>query len=393
MLFFFGTRPEAIKLSPLVKELRKYGELFNVKVCVSGQHREMLDQVLEFFDIKPDFDLDVMKQDQDIYDILTKSLEGIRNLIKLCRPDYLIVQGDTTTTFAGALAAYYEKVNVAYVEAGLRSFDKFAPYPEEMNRLLTSHIADLHFAPTQRAKENLLKESVPHKKICVVGNTGIDALFTCLDILGDKDPPGTKTFRHIDFKKKVLLVTGHRRESFGKPFENICEALKSIASNDTVEIIYPVHLNPNVRKPVFKILGALPNVHLFDPLDYPTIVWLMNRSHMIITDSGGIQEEAPSLGKPVLVMRDVTERMEGIEAGTARLVGTNKKVIVRETLNLLENKEEYERMSKAINPYGDGMACVKIRQIFAKRIMDNINNHKTNTNKKPNNKDNNKSIM
>jgi UDP-N-acetylglucosamine 2-epimerase (non-hydrolysing) len=384
LLFFFGTRPEAIKLSPLVKELRKYGELFNVKVCVSAQHREMLDQVLEFFDIKPDFDLDIMKPDQDIYDILTKSITGIRKLIKSCRPDYLIIQGDTTTTFAGALAAYYEKVKVAHVEAGLRSFDKYAPFPEEMNRLLTSHIADLHFAPTPRAKENLMKESIPDDKICVVGNTGIDALFTCLDKLADEEPPGIASFRHIDFKKKVILVTGHRRESFGKPFENICEALKSIASNNTVEIVYPVHLNPNVRKPVFKILGDLPNIHLVDPIDYPTFVWLMNKAYLIITDSGGIQEEVPSLGKPVLVMRDVTERMEGVEAGTARLVGTNKDVIVREAMNLLENREEYEKMSQAINPYGDGTACIKIRQVFAKHIIDNLNNNKANNNKSKN---------
>jgi len=388
MLFFFGTRPEAIKLSPLVKELRKYGELFNVKVCVSGQHREMLDQVLEFFDIKPDFDLDIMKQDQDIYDILTKSLEGIRKLIKLCRPDYLIVQGDTTTTFAGALAAYYEKVNVVHVEAGLRSFDKYAPFPEEMNRILTTHIADLHFAPTGKAKQNLLKESVEENKIFVVGNTGIDALLLCLDGLKNTKPGEFKALDAINFDKKIILVTGHRRESFGKPFEDICHALKTIAKKDSVEVVYPVHLNPNVRRPVFKILDALPNVHLMDPLDYPAFVYIMNKSYLIITDSGGIQEEAPSLGKPVLVMRDVTERIEGIEAGTAKIVGTDHDTIVKVTVDLLENQTEYERMARAINPYGDGTACVQIRQILSSLYEKKINgqNNRSRPNRKASHK-------
>ncbi len=374
LLFFFGTRPEAIKLSPLVKELKKYGELFDVKVCVSAQHREMLDQVLGFFDIKPDSDLDVMKPNQNLYEILNKSITGIRDVITQCRPDYLIVQGDTTTTFAGALGAYYEKVKVAHIEAGLRSFDKYAPFPEEMNRRLTSHIADLHFAPTEKAKQNLLKESVLEDKIFVVGNTGIDALFLCLDKVEKKKPSDFPALRAINFDRKIILVTGHRRESFGKPFENICQALKKLAQSDSVEVVYPVHLNPNIRRPVFEILNNLPNMHLIDPLDYLSFVYLMNRSYLIITDSGGIQEEAPSLGKPVLVMRDVTERVEGIEAGTARIVGTDQEAIIKATLSLLENRGEYERMARAINPYGDGTACAKIRQVLSKLYEKNLNN-------------------
>ena len=366
LLFFFGTRPEAIKLSPLVKELKKYGELFDVKVCVSAQHREMLDQVLGFFDIKPDSDLDVMKPNQNLYEILNKSITGIRDVMIQCRPDYLIVQGDTTTTFAGALGAYYEKVKVAHIEAGLRSFDKYAPFPEEMNRRLTSHIADLHFAPTEKAKQNLLKESVLEDKIFVVGNTGIDALFLCLDRVERKKPSDFPALGSINFDRKIILVTGHRRESFGKPFENICQALKKLAQNDSVEVVYPVHLNPNIRRPVFEILNNLPNIHLIDPLDYLSFVYLMNRSYLIITDSGGIQEEAPSLGKPVLVMRDVTERVEGIEAGTARIVGTDQEAITKATFSLLENRGEYERMARAINPYGDGTSCAKIRQVLSK---------------------------
>ena len=364
ILFFFGTRPEAIKLAPLIKELQKYPERFDVTVCVTAQHREMLDQVLNFFEIKPDFDLNIMRPDQNLFDITTEALKGIREVIVTSKPSWLIVQGDTTTTFVGALAAFYEKVKVAHIEAGLRSFNKYAPFPEEINRVLTTHLSDLHFAPTSRAKENLLKEAVSEDKIFVVGNTSIDALFLCLRKISKKGAEDFGHFKSINFEKKIILVTCHRRESFGEPFENICCALKSIAENNDVEIIYPVHLNPNVREPVFKILNDMPNIHLIQPIDYPSFVWLMNRSYIILTDSGGVQEEAPSLGKPVLVMRSVTERTEGIDTGTAKVVGTDKDRIVSETLKLLGNGKEYDRMARAVNPYGDGNACTRIREIF-----------------------------
>lgn len=368
ILFFFGTRPEAIKLAPLLKEFQKFPEKFDIKICVSAQHREMLDQVLDFFDIKPDFDLDIMKPDQDLFKITTDALIGIKNVITSYKPEFLFIQGDTTTTFIGALAAFYAKVKVAHIEAGLRSFNKYAPFPEEINRVLTTHLSDLHFAPTSRSKENLLKEGVPEDRVFVVGNTGIDALFLGLKIIEERKINAIESFGAIDFRKKIILVTGHRRESFGKPFENICRAVKEIAINNNVEIIYPVHLNPNVRKPVYKILRKIPNVHLIEPLDYPAFVWLMSKSHIILTDSGGVQEEAPSLGKPVLVMRDVTERVEGVVAGTARIVGTNKARIIEETLKLLNNEDEYNKMAKAVNPYGDGFASRRIRQIFEEHI-------------------------
>lgn len=367
-LFFFGTRPEAIKLSPLIKELQKYPEKFDVKVCVSAQHREMLDQVLNFFDIKPDFDLDIMKANQNLFDISIEALNGIKEVISIYKPNLLIVQGDTTTTFIGALAAFYEKVKVAHIEAGLRSFNKHAPFPEEINRVLTTHLTDIHFAPTARAKKNLLRESVPQDRIFVVGNTSIDALFLCMKKVSGKKPEDFESFKSINFDKRIILVTGHRRESFGKPFENICNALRILAKENNVEIVYPVHLNPNVRKPVFKILKDMPNIHLIEPLDYPSFVWLMNNSYLILTDSGGVQEEAPSLGKPVLVLRDVTERTEGIDAGTAKIVGTDMNEIIRETLRLLSNRSEYEEMARAVNPYGDGMASTRIRKVIDKNI-------------------------
>lgn len=368
ILFFFGTRPEAIKLAPLLKEFQKFPEKFDIKICVSAQHREMLDQVLDFFDITPDFDLDIMKPDQDLFKITTDALIGIKNVINSYKPEFLFIQGDTTTTFIGALAAFYAKVKIAHIEAGLRSFNKYAPFPEEINRVLTTHLSDLHFAPTSRSKENLLKEGVPEDRVFVVGNTGIDALFLGLKIIEERKINAIESFGAIDFRKKIILVTGHRRESFGKPFENICRAVKEIAINNNVEIIYPVHLNPNVRKPVYKILRKIPNVHLIEPLDYPSFVWLMSKSHIILTDSGGVQEEAPSLGKPILVMRDVTERVEGVVAGTARIVGTNKARIIEETMKLLNNEDEYDKMSKAVNPYGDGFASKRIRQIFEEHI-------------------------
>ena len=370
VLFVFGTRPEAIKLAPVIERLR-CNSAFRVKVCVTAQHREMLDQVLGIFGIVPDIDLDIMKENQDLFDITIRALNGIREAIRSCRPDWLFVQGDTTTTFAGALAAFYEKVKVAHIEAGLRSYDRYSPFPEETNRVLTTHLADLHFAPTETARNNLLSEGIPDDKVFVVGNTSIDALFSCLKLTEGKSLNDILPLTAIDFDKKLVLVTGHRRESFGIPFENICHALKVIALEKDVEIVYPVHLNPHVRKPVFEILEGLPNIHLMEPLDYPSFVWLMNRSYLILTDSGGVQEEAPSLGKPVLVMRDVTERVEGVKAGTAVLVGTDKDRIVSETLKLLNNRTEYDRISRAVNPYGDGTASERIASILLRECGEN----------------------
>lgn len=364
ILFFFGTRPEAIKLAPLIKELSKYPDRFNIRVCVSAQHREMLDQVLNFFEIRPDYDLNIMKQNQDLFDITSNILKGIKKVIADFRPEWLIVQGDTTTTFVGSLAAFYEKIRIAHVEAGLRSFNKLSPFPEEVNRLLTTRLSDVHFAPTTEARENLLREGIPSDTILVVGNTSIDALFFCLQKVSNEKFEDSQIFKAVDFNKKIILVTGHRRESFGKPFEEICNAIKEIALNKDVEIIYPVHLNPYVRKPVFSILKGLQNVHLIEPLDYPSFVWLMNKSYIILTDSGGVQEEAPSLGKPILVMRDVTERNEGVNAGTAKIVGTDRVKIVAEALRLLNDRTEYKRMAKSINPYGDGKASKRIRKFF-----------------------------
>jgi UDP-N-acetylglucosamine 2-epimerase (non-hydrolysing) len=366
ILFFFGTRPEAIKMAPLIKEFQKSSEGIEIKVCVSAQHREMLDQVLHFFEIQPDFDLNIMRQNQNLFDITINALNGIREVMFHYKPDWLIVQGDTTTTFVGALAAFYQEIKVAHIEAGLRSFNKQAPFPEEMNRVLTTHLSDLHLAPTIRAEQNLLREGMPQDRIFVVGNTSIDALFLCLNKISNKKYDSFAPLNSIKFDKKIILVTGHRRESFGKPLENICHALKSIAKNDNIEIVYPVHLNPNVRRPVSKILENTPNIHLIEPLDYPSFVWLMNKSDIILTDSGGVQEEAPSLGKPVLVMRDVTERTEGIDAGTAKIVGTDTDKIVREASNLLTNKAAYDEMAKAVNPYGDGNASKRIIGIISK---------------------------
>jgi UDP-N-acetylglucosamine 2-epimerase (non-hydrolysing) len=365
ILFFFGTRPEAIKMAPLIKEFQKSSAGFDIKVCVSAQHREMLDQVLLFFEIKPDFDLNIMQQNQNLFDITIQALHGIKEVMSHYKPNWLIVQGDTTTTFVGALAAFYEKVGVVHVEAGLRSLHKHAPFPEEMNRVLTTHLSDIHFAPTIRAKENLLREGVLEDQIFVVGNTIIDALFLCLKKISKKRLDSFDSLNSVDFDKKIILVTGHRRESFGKPFENICHALKMIAENDEIEIVYPVHLNPNVRRPVLKILGNIPNIHLKEPLDYPSFVWLMNKSYIILTDSGGVQEEAPSLGKPVLVMRDITERTEGIDAGTAKLVGTQMENIILETQKLLDHPEEYQRMVNIKNPYGDGKSAERIVHILS----------------------------
>ncbi len=369
ILFIFGTRPEAIKLTPVIKKLRQ-NNCFNIKICVTAQHREMLDQVLNFFDIKPDYDLNIMKPNQSLFDITADTLKGLEGVLDEFQPDLIFVQGDTTTAFVGALAGFYKKIKIAHIEAGLRSHNKYSPFPEEMNRVLAGHLSDYHFAPTQRAKENLFKEGIKDN-VYVVGNTVIDALFLGLDIIKEHgEEQYYKHFDFIDFSKRIILVTGHRRESFGKPFENICYALKEIAERKDVEIVYPVHLNPNVREPVNRILKGINNIHLIEPLEYPYLIWLMNKSYIVLTDSGGIQEEAPSLGKPVLVMREVTERIEGIEAGTAKLVGTDKEKIVKEATKLLDNEEEYEKMAKAVNPYGDGKASERIENIIKYNIQE-----------------------
>ena len=362
-LFIFGTRPEAIKLAPLILALREKAQ---VEVCVTAQHREMLDQVLGFFSIVPDYDLDVMRPDQTLFGLTAHCLQLLEGVIKKSAPGVVIVQGDTTTAFVGALAGFYSRTKVAHIEAGLRSFDKHSPFPEEINRLLVSRMADYHFAPTGKARQNLLDERVPEDNIFTVGNTVVDALFAGLGIIEKKGLDFKGDFGGVDFSKRIVLVTGHRRESFGAPFEEICGAIREIAEGNDVEVVYPVHLNPNVRKHVFGLLSETKNIHLIEPLDYPRMIWLMNRCYLILTDSGGVQEEAPSLGKPVLVMRDVTERMEGVEQGTALLVGTDRQRIVEATERLLNDKEAYEKMSRAKNPYGDGTAAERIAEILTR---------------------------
>ena len=365
VVVLFGTRPEAIKLSPLVYELRRHPNEFEVSVCVTGQHREMLDQVLDFFQIKPDYDLNLMKQNQTLFDITADGLKSIGSVLDAEHPDLVIVQGDTTTAFVGALAAFYKQIKVAHIEAGLRTYEKYSPFPEEINRVLVSHLADYHFAPTESAKKNLEKEGIT-KNVWVVGNTVIDALFLGLSIIKQEgDQKYYDFFKGIDFTKKIILVTGHRRESFGEPFRNICNAIRQIAEQfPDVEIVYPVHFNPNVRQPVNEILGGHERIHLIEPLPYPYMIWLMEKCYLILTDSGGIQEEAPSLHKPVLVMRDVTEREEGIQAGTARLLGTSSENIVLQVSNLIQSQEAYTAMSSHINPYGDGNASTQIVDVF-----------------------------
>jgi UDP-N-acetylglucosamine 2-epimerase (non-hydrolysing) len=368
ILLVFGTRPEAIKLAPVVKALRQVGT-FEVRVCVTAQHRQMLDQVLELFAITPDVDLDLMRPGQDLTDITMRVLVGMRGVLRDWRPDLLLVQGDTTTTFAASLAAYYEKIAVGHVEAGLRTGNIYAPWPEEMNRRLTTVLAALHFAPTLWARDNLLREGVAADVIHVTGNTVIDALLEVVERLeSDGALRAMVERRHFGFlnpARKLVLVTGHRRESFGPGFERICQALRVLGERNNVDIVYPVHLNPNVQEPVRRILGFCPSIHLIEPLDYLPFVYLMHRAYLIITDSGGIQEEAPSLGKPVLVMRDTTERPEAIEAGTAKLVGTDSGRIVREAAWLLEDEVAYREMAQAHNPYGDGKAAGRIARICA----------------------------
>jgi len=386
VLFIFGTRPEAIKMAPVIKELQNQPEHFAVRVCVTAQHRQMLDQVLELFEIVPDDDLDIMKPGQSLTDVTCNVLQGLAPVLAEVRPDLVLVHGDTTTTMAASLAAYYQKIAVGHIEAGLRTGNIYSPWPEEMNRRLTGAMTRYHFAPTEQSRQNLLAEGVAAETIYVTGNTVIDALLMVrkklsasrrdqqiAHELGTKYP-GLVPLLSGSVSKRLILVTGHRRENFGEGFENICQALKDIATlHPEVEVIYPVHLNPNVQEPVRRILGVassdsalpaphslLPNVHLIEPLDYLPFVWLMNRSHLIITDSGGVQEEAPSLGKPVLVMRDTTERPEAVTAGTVILVGTDREKIVAVTHQLLTDKSAYEAMTRAHNPYGDGKAAERI---------------------------------
>ena len=370
VLVVFGTRPEAIKMAPLIKELQSQGDKFDTVVCVTAQHREMLDQVLSIFNIKPQYDLDIMKDNQSLSELTARIMNKISVVLKTVKPDWVFVQGDTTTTFISALSAFYQKIKIAHIEAGLRTDNKYSPFPEEINRRLTSHIADLHFAPTDEAKQNLIAEGINENSIFVIGNTVIDALKWVVRSQKGKNGKWIDYFKskhgiNLSNSKKTILVTGHRRESFGESFKQICVALSKIAkSNKDVQFVYPVHLNPNVQKPVYSTLGNIHNIHLIKPLDYEPFVYLMKQSYFILTDSGGIQEEAPSLGKPVLVMRDTTERPEGIKAGTAKLVGTNSEVIVKEAEKLLYDKNEYEKMAKAINPYGDGNSSKKIVKHF-----------------------------
>jgi UDP-N-acetylglucosamine 2-epimerase (non-hydrolysing) len=368
VLLVFGTRPEAIKMAPVHRALAQDAR-FRVRVCVTAQHREMLDQVLELFGIEPEYDLDLMRPGQDLSAITGSVLDGIKVVLEEAAPDYVLVHGDTTTTMAASLAAYYARVPVGHVEAGLRTGDIYSPWPEEMNRRLTGSIATLHFAPTEAARRNLLREGVDGARIAVTGNTVIDALLTMVERArkgGEEE--FSERFEGIDLDRRLVLVTGHRRENFGGGFERICEALAELSRTPDVEIVYPVHLNPKVQEPVHRILGSLPNVHLIAPQEYLPFLFLMDRAHLIITDSGGIQEEAPSLGKPVLVMRDTTERPEAVEAGTVRLVGTDARVIVDAARALLEDEDEYRSMSFAHNPYGDGAASRRIAETLAAAI-------------------------
>jgi UDP-N-acetylglucosamine 2-epimerase (non-hydrolysing) len=361
-LIIFGTRPEAIKMAPLVKEFKKNKNEFETKVCVTAQHREMLDQVLSFFEIIPDYDLDLMKPDQNLFSLTADIISELRIVLEDFKPDYVYVHGDTTTSMAASIAAFYSGAKVCHVEAGLRTNNKYSPFPEEINRQITGRIADFHFAPTKTSAANLLLENIKPENILVTGNTVIDALLYSASKVDDVENEEINYLKTaFNLSKKIILVTGHRRENHGQGFINICNALKEIAiQHPDVQIIYPVHLNPKVKKPVYEILSNIDNISLINPLAYPAFVWLMKKSYLIITDSGGVQEEAPSLGKPVLVMRDATERPEAVEVGTVILVGIDKDKIVSETNNLLINKNIYESMSALHNPYGDGIACQRI---------------------------------
>ena len=361
VLILFGTRPEAIKMAPLVKEFQKHPNTFETKVCVTAQHREMLDQVLSFFDISPDYDLDLMKHDQNLYSLTGDIISGLKPVLEEFKPNFVCVHGDTTTTMAGSIASFYSGAKVCHVEAGLRTHSKWAPFPEEINRQITGRISDYHFAPTETSKNNLLAENINRKSILVTGNTVIDALLQSVDKVNENPSELIKNMEMELGSNEVILVTGHRRENHGDGFIRICNALKEIAeSRPKTTIVYPVHLNPKVQEPVNRILKTVSNIKLIDPLAYQDFIWLMNRSKIIITDSGGVQEEAPSLGKPVLVMRETTERPEAVEAGTVLLVGTNQQLIVDETIDLLTNEDRFNTMSTLHNPYGDGKACKHI---------------------------------
>ena len=367
ILLVFGTRPEAIKMAPLVKALQKDTEHFETRVCVTAQHRQMLDQVLEVFGITPEYDLNIMAPNQDLYDITAKVLLGLREVLKDFRPDTVLVHGDTTTSMAASLAAFYMQIPVGHVEAGLRTYNMLSPWPEEMNRQVTDRICTYYFAPTEQSRANLLQENIDAKKIFITGNTVIDALLMAVDIISTTAGVKEKMAKELQEKgytvgdREYILVTGHRRENFGDGFLHICKAIKELAAlHPEMDIVYPVHLNPNVQKPVYELLSSLSNVYLISPLDYLPFIYAMQHSTLLLTDSGGVQEEAPSLGKPVLVMRDTTERPEAVEAGTVKLVGTNAEAIVSNVTALLQDKEMYKRMSETHNPYGDGQACERI---------------------------------
>lgn len=382
-MLVFGTRPEAIKMAPLVKEFQKYPEMFRTTVCVTGQHRQMLDQVLEIFGITPDYDLNIMKQGQDLYDVTARVLTGMRSVLDEARPDLVLVHGDTTTSTAAALAAFYKQIPVGHVEAGLRTHNIYSPWPEEMNRQITGRIASWHFAPTPLSRSNLTAEAVPEERILVTGNTVIDALHIVVDRIrnysgladGLKESlrlAGYDTER-TDAGRRLVLITGHRRENFGEGFLNICRAIKALSEKyPEVDFVYPMHLNPNVRRPIHEVFGqelsGLGNMFFIEPLEYLSFVFLMEKSFIVLTDSGGIQEEAPGLGKPVLVMRDTTERPEAVDAGTVRLVGTDYGTIVNGVSALLDDTEEYDKMSQAVNPYGDGRACPRIVEFIDNRL-------------------------
>ena len=379
VMLVFGTRPEAIKMAPLVKEFQKYPEAFDTIVCVTGQHRQMLDQVLGLFGIVPEYDLDIMKQGQDLYDITSRVLLGLRDVLKEAKPDVVLVHGDTTTSTAAALAAFYQQIPVGHVEAGLRTHNIYSPWPEEINRQITSRIATYNFAPTPLSKSNLLREAVDEKSIIVTGNTVIDALYWVVNKIKNDSALSAELknilsqsgydVERLAGGRKLVLITGHRRENFGDGFINMCTAIKDLTQKyPDVDFVYPMHLNPNVRKPIHEVFGedlsGLPNMFFIEPLEYLSFVYLMEKSTIVLTDSGGIQEEAPGLGKPVLVMRDTTERPEALEAGTVKLVGTNYDKIVGEVSRLLDDAEYYDAMSKAVNPYGDGMGCDRIVKSF-----------------------------
>ena len=376
ILLVFGTRPEAIKMCPLVKEFQKFPKSFDTKVCVTGQHREMLDQVLHIFEIKPDYDLNIMKSGQDLYDITSRVLLGMREILSILKPDIIFVHGDTTTSTATAIAAFYQQIPVAHIEAGLRTYDIYSPWPEEVNRQITGRIATFNFSPTPLSKQNLLKENVKEDNIWVTGNTVIDALYSVVDKIKSDNSLQLEIIKklskvgydiaRLNNGKKMILITGHRRENFGDGFIRMVTAMKDLSEKyPDVDFVYPMHLNPNVRKPIHEVFGenlSRSNFFFIEPLEYLEFVLMMDRSYLVLTDSGGIQEEAPGLGKPVLVMRDTTERPEALEAGTVKLVGTDYDLIVNEVSALIEDNSYYEEMSKAVNPYGDGLACQRIVQ-------------------------------